>query len=181
MEDSSPETVSPSDTNIAAPKKRGGANRKERKRTQTMNSAFSELRNRIPNVPPDTKLSKIKTLRLAISYIRYLMDILAEDAHDGKLRSHKDFAIELAEQNDRRDKRKKEISVSGCFSSDLLLVLYSKVFRFALKASMKTAVAALSLSNILLIVHRSGTKKAWTNWMAATRLGFRATSKLKYT
>mgnify|MGYP001793011026 CR=1 FL=1 len=122
MENSSPETeLSSSDTISLAPKKRGGANRKERKRTQTMNSAFSELRNRIPNVPPDTKLSKIKTLRLAISYIRYLMDVLAEDSKDGNLLSHKDFAIEIAEQSDRRDKRKKEVSVS-CFvvSANLL-------------------------------------------------------------
>ena len=105
-----------SDTCNLPPKRRGGANRKERKRTQTMNTAFSELRNRIPNVPPDTKLSKIKTLRLAISYIRYLMDVLAEDVNkEGKLRSHKDFVMELADQNDRRDKRKKEETVSLCF------------------------------------------------------------------
>ena len=117
MEESPPETEPvASDTCNLPPKRRGGANRKERKRTQTMNTAFSELRNRIPNVPPDTKLSKIKTLRLAISYIRYLMDVLAEDVNkEGKLRSHKDFVMELADQNDRRDKRKKEETVSLCF------------------------------------------------------------------
>lgn len=48
------------------------ANKKERRRTQSINQAFSELRRHIPDVPSDTKLSKIKTLRLAISYINHL-------------------------------------------------------------------------------------------------------------
>ncbi|KAJ2942404.1 hypothetical protein O0L34_g16008 [Tuta absoluta] len=39
-------------------KRRSTANRKERRRTQSINTAFSDLRDCIPNVPPDTKLSK---------------------------------------------------------------------------------------------------------------------------
>lgn len=54
------------------------ANKKERRRTQSINQAFNELRRHIPDVPSDTKLSKIKTLRLAISYINYLMSALEE-------------------------------------------------------------------------------------------------------
>ncbi|KXJ23934.1 heart- and neural crest derivatives-expressed protein 2 [Exaiptasia diaphana] len=46
--------------------------KKERKRTQNINAAFAELRKHIPNVPSDTKLSKIKTLKLAMSYIHHL-------------------------------------------------------------------------------------------------------------
>ncbi|XP_055386300.1 heart- and neural crest derivatives-expressed protein 2-like [Condylostylus longicornis] len=57
-------------------KKRNTANKKERRRTQSINTAFSSLRNKIPNVPVDTKLSKIKTLRLATSYILYLTRVL---------------------------------------------------------------------------------------------------------
>lgn len=57
-------------------KRRVTADRKERRRTQSINNAFAELRECIPNVPADTKLSKIKTLRLATSYIAYLMDLL---------------------------------------------------------------------------------------------------------
>ncbi|KAM9311523.1 heart- and neural crest derivatives-expressed protein 1 [Gastrophryne carolinensis] len=56
-----------------------GPPRKERRRTESINSAFAELRECIPNVPADTKLSKIKTLRLATSYITYLMDVLARE------------------------------------------------------------------------------------------------------
>ena len=48
-------------------KRRNTANKKERRRTMSINNAFTELRDCIPNVPADTKLSKIKTLRLATS------------------------------------------------------------------------------------------------------------------
>jgi len=61
------------------PKRRNTANKKERRRTQSINNAFADLRDCIPNVPVDTKLSKIKTLRLAASYIGYLMAVLESD------------------------------------------------------------------------------------------------------
>ncbi|XP_050070276.1 heart- and neural crest derivatives-expressed protein 1 isoform X2 [Anopheles maculipalpis] len=57
-------------------KRRNTANKKERRRTQSINSAYTSLRDRIPNVPNDTKLSKIKTLRLAISYIAHLLAVV---------------------------------------------------------------------------------------------------------
>ncbi|XP_048002708.1 uncharacterized protein LOC125239223 isoform X2 [Leguminivora glycinivorella] len=60
-------------------KRRSTANKKERRRTQSINTAFTDLRECIPNVPPDTKLSKIKTLRLATSYISYLLKVLETD------------------------------------------------------------------------------------------------------
>ncbi|XP_022178912.1 developmental gene 1062 protein-like [Myzus persicae] len=63
-------------------KRRNTANKKERRRTQSINNAFSDLRDCIPNVPSDTKLSKIKTLRLATSYIGYLMTVLDSDDPD---------------------------------------------------------------------------------------------------
>lgn len=59
--------------------RRLSANQKERRRTQNINSAFAELRRCIPNVPQDTKLSKIRTLRLATSYIGYLQEVLQEE------------------------------------------------------------------------------------------------------
>lgn len=58
-------------------KRRTSAPKKERRRTENINIAFAELRDCIPNVPSDTKLSKIKTLRLATSYIAYLMNVLS--------------------------------------------------------------------------------------------------------
>ncbi|KAH0558247.1 heart- and neural crest derivatives-expressed protein 2-like [Cotesia glomerata] len=71
-----------SSTLIIRPKRRNTANKKERRRTQSINNAFADLRDCIPNVPADTKLSKIKTLRLAASYIGYLMAVLESDKED---------------------------------------------------------------------------------------------------
>ncbi len=71
--------VDPSTGRVRVVKRRCSANKKERRRTVSINTAFAKLRGCIPNVPSDTKLSKIKTLRLATSYIAYLMDVLNKD------------------------------------------------------------------------------------------------------
>lgn len=52
------------DIGIPAPyvrvvKRRTTANKKERRRTQSINNAYADLRECIPNVPADTKLSKV--------------------------------------------------------------------------------------------------------------------------
>ncbi|KAK2170541.1 hypothetical protein LSH36_2g07022 [Paralvinella palmiformis] len=87
-------------------KRRNTANKKERRRTVSINSAFANLRGCIPNVPSDTKLSKIKTLRLATSYIAYLMDVLNRD--DPSLTEH-GFKAELTKKiESREEKRKRE-------------------------------------------------------------------------
>lgn len=52
------------------------ANQRERDRTHSVNSAFVELRHLIPTEPVDRKLSKIETLRLAVSYINHLHCVL---------------------------------------------------------------------------------------------------------
>ncbi|KAK2160081.1 hypothetical protein NP493_1671g00020 [Ridgeia piscesae] len=93
-------------------KRRVTANRKERRRTHSINSAFSNLRDCIPNVPSDTKLSKIKTLRLATSYIAYLMHVL--DLDDPTIADGAGFKAELNKKvESREDKRKREAEVSG--------------------------------------------------------------------
>ena len=79
---------------------RNTANKKERRRTLSINNAFSNLRDCIPNVPSDTKLSKIKTLRLATSYISYLMELLDDSAPiNGKrnrmMMTCEDFKVDL--------------------------------------------------------------------------------------
>lgn len=68
-------------------KRRTTANKKERRRTQSINNAYADLRDCIPNVPSDTKLSKIKTLRLATSYIAYLTGVLETDDPAGGFRA----------------------------------------------------------------------------------------------
>ncbi|XP_044133751.1 T-cell acute lymphocytic leukemia protein 2-like [Bufo gargarizans] len=55
-------------------------NTRERWRQQNVNSAFAELRKLIPTHPPDKKLSKNETLRLAMRYINFLINILGDQA-----------------------------------------------------------------------------------------------------
>uniref|UniRef100_UPI0035900756 transcription factor 21-like n=1 Tax=Myxine glutinosa TaxID=7769 RepID=UPI0035900756 len=62
---------------------RDAANARERARMRVLSKAFSRLKHTLPWVPPDTKLSKLDTLRLACSYIAHLRRLLAEDALDG--------------------------------------------------------------------------------------------------
>lgn len=63
-------------SNIKWIKPRYLANQRERDRTHSVNSAFVELRHLIPTEPADRKLSKIETLRLAVSYINHLHCVL---------------------------------------------------------------------------------------------------------
>ncbi|XP_074865859.1 heart- and neural crest derivatives-expressed protein 1 isoform X2 [Carettochelys insculpta] len=86
-------------------RRKGAGPKKERRRTESINSAFAELRECIPNVPADTKLSKIKTLRLATSYIAYLMEVLAKDSQAGETEA---FKAELKKTDSRESKRKRE-------------------------------------------------------------------------
>ncbi|KAL0605926.1 T-cell acute lymphocytic leukemia protein 2 [Plecturocebus cupreus] len=55
-------------------------NTKERWRQQNVNSAFAKLRKLIPTHPPDKKLSKNETLRLAMRYINFLVKVLGEQS-----------------------------------------------------------------------------------------------------
>ncbi|GAB1604262.1 transcription factor 21-like [Argonauta hians] len=58
------------------PVQRNAANARERARMRVLSKAFSKLKTTLPWVPPDTKLSKLDTLRLAASYIAHLKQIL---------------------------------------------------------------------------------------------------------
>ncbi|CAH8520205.1 unnamed protein product [Schistosoma turkestanicum] len=48
----------------------------DKNRTKTLNTAFCRLRSCLPEIPKDTKLTKIRTLRYAITYIRQLIDLI---------------------------------------------------------------------------------------------------------
>ncbi|KPP74047.1 heart- and neural crest derivatives-expressed protein 1-like [Scleropages formosus] len=91
-------------------RRRASGPKKERRRTESINSAFAELRECIPNVPADTKLSKIKTLRLATSYIAYLMEVLAKDTGDrGDTETEPEgFRAEIRKVDSREMKRKRQ-------------------------------------------------------------------------
>nr|CAH7716388.1 unnamed protein product [Callosobruchus chinensis] len=102
-------TYSETYTVVPVVKKRSTANKKERRRTQSINNAYADLRDCIPNVPADTKLSKIKTLRLATSYISYLTRALESNDLAGS------FKAELGSMhnNIRKSSSGSSLQVSG--------------------------------------------------------------------
>ena len=55
---------------------RKAANIRERKRMFNLNEAFDELRTKIPKFSYEKKMSRIETLRLAITYISFMTDVL---------------------------------------------------------------------------------------------------------
>ncbi len=56
------------------------ANLRERRRMQCINEAFEGLRSHIPTLPYERRLSKVDTLRLAISYINFLAELINSDS-----------------------------------------------------------------------------------------------------
>ena len=75
---------------------RGAANARERTRMRVLSKAFGRLKLTLPWVPPDTKLSKLDTLRLATSYISHLKNLLESDDED-------DFDASDNDKNDKDD------------------------------------------------------------------------------
>ncbi|KAL5274124.1 PTF1A family protein [Megaselia abdita] len=58
---------------------RQAANLRERRRMQSINEAFEGLRGHIPTLPYEKRLSKVDTLKLAISYINFLGEMVRKD------------------------------------------------------------------------------------------------------
>ncbi|EFO28257.1 hypothetical protein LOAG_00214 [Loa loa] len=71
-------------------KKRNQSNRKERRRNEEMNLAYARLQRCVPHIPHDQKLAKIKTLRLAMLYIKHLEAVV-----DGSVRVRSSSSQEL--------------------------------------------------------------------------------------
>ncbi|CAL8343633.1 unnamed protein product [Gadus morhua 'NCC'] len=65
---------------------RVSTNSRERWRQQSVGGAFSSLRALLPAHPPDRKLSKNQTLRLALRYIHFLSTLTTEE--EGRSPSH---------------------------------------------------------------------------------------------
>ena len=70
---------------------RNAANERERTRMRVLSKAFGQLKLRLPWVPPDTKLSKLDTLRLAMSYINHMQKTLEED--DNNVAEKKEMTV----------------------------------------------------------------------------------------
>ena len=63
---------------------RSAANARERTRMRVLSKSFERLKLTLPWVPADTKLSKLDTLRLAMTYINHLHTLLMETDSDSQ-------------------------------------------------------------------------------------------------
>ncbi|XP_072179702.1 pancreas transcription factor 1 subunit alpha-like [Diadema setosum] len=63
-------------------RQRQAANLRERKRMQSINDAFEGLREHIPTLPYEKRLSKVDTLRLAIGYINFLAEMVENEGEN---------------------------------------------------------------------------------------------------
>ena len=62
--------------------RRGMANARERKRMNGLNGAFERLREVVPNVNTEQKMSKIETLLVAQTYIKALAKIMETEVNE---------------------------------------------------------------------------------------------------
>lgn len=75
---------------------------RERDRVKDLRNGFASLQSLIPNVPPDTKLSKLDILILATNYIRYLGEVLEPST--------------IPDTDDHVDQARSQNSNTGCES-----------------------------------------------------------------
>uniref|UniRef100_A0A182VXY6 BHLH domain-containing protein n=1 Tax=Anopheles minimus TaxID=112268 RepID=A0A182VXY6_9DIPT len=70
---------------VASMAQRRAANIRERRRMFNLNEAFDKLRRKVPTFAYEKRLSRIETLRLAITYIGFMSELLAgTPTHDGR-------------------------------------------------------------------------------------------------
>ncbi|CDS41479.1 heart and neural crest derivatives expressed [Echinococcus multilocularis] len=72
-------------------KRRATQREQDRRRTEALNRAFAQLRASLPHVPQDTKLTKLRTLRIAIAYIRQLQAVTQLQSQDNHSSSPPSF------------------------------------------------------------------------------------------
>merc|ERR1712037_804754 len=73
--------------------RRNMANARERKRMNGLNDAFERLREVVPNLNSDQKMSKIETLLMAQTYIQALARLI--EAEDSKLEGGGGYSTEM--------------------------------------------------------------------------------------
>ena len=73
--------------------RRDAANARERKRMNGLNDAFERLREVVPNLNSEQKMSKIETLLMAQTYIKALAKLI--ETEDGKSKDFEDINIKV--------------------------------------------------------------------------------------
>ena len=109
------------------------ANDRERDRMRVQSAAFRRLKNSLPWVPPDTKLSKLDTLRMACCYITHLADILADEAREGDAEPA-DVTI-MADQPDQMGDGRRLVNLVRIVSTNLYFHVPHALHMYVLRMS----------------------------------------------
>lgn len=72
---------------VATLAQRRAANIRERRRMFNLNEAFDKLRRKVPTFAYEKRLSRIETLRLAITYISFMVELLDGGPKNGRIDS----------------------------------------------------------------------------------------------
>lgn len=72
---------------VATLAQRRAANIRERRRMFNLNEAFDKLRRKVPTFAYEKRLSRIETLRLAITYISFMAELLDGGPKNGRIDS----------------------------------------------------------------------------------------------
>lgn len=81
---SQPKKIQKPRRRVATIAQRRAANIRERRRMFNLNAAFDRLRKKVPSFAYEKRLSRIETLKLAIMYIRFMDDLVHDDAYAEK-------------------------------------------------------------------------------------------------
>ncbi|EDW38033.1 GL12254 [Drosophila persimilis] len=73
---------------VASMAQRRAANIRERRRMFNLNEAFDKLRRKVPTFAYEKRLSRIETLRLAITYIGFMAELLSGTPSNSHSHSH---------------------------------------------------------------------------------------------
>lgn len=103
-------------------------NARERRRVKLVNDGFLRLRKHVPTDPKNKKLSKVKTLRSAIDYIRHLQQLLNQ--------ATKNSSMQLADFAKLDVLQGAAVSTSNSWFSSLDLVRLSVFYTILFQSSM---------------------------------------------
>lgn len=107
---------------------RKAANIRERRRMVTLNEAFERLKQRIPRGSKDKKLSRIDTLRTAISYITSMqkMLIMADSQESTAMTSYPAYQYQMARPSNMSNPDRTYICWD-CFSSIYVFIIFGRI------------------------------------------------------
>ena len=105
-------------------------NARERRRVKMVNDGFLRLRRHVPTDPKNKKLSKVKTLRLAIEYIHHLQTLLQSDSTTKQTTQSivTSFTAQMSNYDDLDDETAEWLQPDSLVSFNYLLLFLFFVF-----------------------------------------------------